>query len=79
VILARRKGKQWFIAGINGENMEKVFELDLSFLSNQATEATLLHDSRSKGGFKHDNISFSPTAPYRLSVQEYGGFVLIVE
>ena len=35
IILARRNGKTWYIAGINGETVEKDFSIDLSFLDRQ--------------------------------------------
>jgi len=35
LVVARRSGGRWYIAGINGENTEKVLSLDLSFLGNK--------------------------------------------
>jgi alpha-glucosidase len=34
-VVARKAGKKWYIAGINGENKEKELSLDLSFLSGK--------------------------------------------
>ncbi len=36
IVLARRKGDNWYIAGINGEGVEKTFTVDLSFVKNTA-------------------------------------------
>lgn len=35
VVMARRSGESWYIAGINGENESKIVKLDLSFLGDK--------------------------------------------
>ncbi|MEM7658298.1 MAG: glycoside hydrolase family 97 catalytic domain-containing protein [Bacteroidota bacterium] len=37
VVIARRHGRDWFIGGINGEDEKKIWEIDLSFLSEGQT------------------------------------------
>ncbi|MEF3080488.1 glycoside hydrolase family 97 protein [Winogradskyella poriferorum] len=34
VVMARRKGDNWFVVGINGEDQSKTLDLDLSFIKN---------------------------------------------
>jgi hypothetical protein len=73
VVLARRRGTQWYVAGINGESKPKSVSLDLAGIGS---EATLLYDD-GKGGFASRTWSKSEGADLTLS--PYGGFVMIFE
>jgi hypothetical protein len=71
IIMARRKENTWFITGINGENIEKEVELDLSFVTN--TTGYII---------KEDNIGFSKETISKTNnklvfkMKPYGGFVI---
>ena len=76
VVMARRKGKTWYIGGINGMNKEKEVLLDLSaFPENK--NARLIMDADRKGHFiiKDEKI---PNA-MSISMPGNGGFVLILK
>ncbi|MCD6544295.1 MAG: glycoside hydrolase family 97 catalytic domain-containing protein [Flavobacteriaceae bacterium] len=49
VILARKKDNTWYIAGINGENTEKNFIVDLSILGMENSELSIIKDGHGKG------------------------------
>lgn len=69
VVIARRKGKTWFISGINGEATEKSFDLDLSFAENST--GVLFEDDEqtiSQKEIKNEKL--------KITVQAYGGFVI---
>jgi len=74
VILARRVGKQWYIAGINGENKENSFQLDLSFLGKKYTNGTVISDDPEKKDLFKQQIAI--TNGYKMLMQPYGGFII---
>ncbi|MBN1393252.1 MAG: glycoside hydrolase family 97 catalytic domain-containing protein [Sedimentisphaerales bacterium] len=85
VIVARRFKDDWYIAGINGENIEKSINLDLSFLKNK--EALLITDpspacaSAETGGtdnrsFATQKITIIPDKPLGIKLKGNGGFVM---
>lgn len=70
IVLARRKGDTWYIAGINGEAVEKTFTLDLSFAKN--TSGLLFMDG---AGGKLSSRSIGKE-PQTLAVPAFGGFLI---
>ncbi len=78
VVLARKFGNNWFIAGVNGENAEKTINLDLSFLKTAKTVA-LITDGKDNRSFKMQKITITPEKPLEIKLKNYGGFVIKVE
>ncbi|MCE4555429.1 glycoside hydrolase family 97 protein [Roseateles cellulosilyticus] len=70
VVLARRAGKQWFIAGLNGEDTPRELTLDLGWLGRRAGQ--LITDGDGPRDFAVQRIA-GPTA--RLTLAPRGGFV----
>lgn len=71
-VFARRKDQTWHITGINGENMEKEVEIDLSFLSENSNGFIIYEDA---SGFVRTDIS-GTTQKWKVIMQPYGGFVM---
>jgi len=76
VVIARRSGDRWFIAGINGEDRSKKFTLDLSFVPAKA-KGTMIGDGDSKFEFSRQDLS--PSDAQTVSMQGNGGFVILFE
>jgi len=74
VILARRKGKAWYIAGINGEDKSKAVDIDISKLNGLRRSGTLLYDGSEPFAFTSKNISHDGKV-LRVEMGPYGGFV----
>lgn len=72
-VVARRSGKLWYIAGINGEGKEKQLTLDLAFLSRLKAELT----SDGEPMFDTKPIRLSAATPVTLKAN--GGFVIVAE
>ncbi len=78
MILARRSGNTWYIAGINGENTVK--ELEVNFLSlklKPQASATMIADIKDR-----NDISVSKrevNVPLKIKMAAYGGFVAVVK
>lgn len=73
VVLARKTGGVWYIAGINGEHSPRTITLDVPFIST-ATEGVLIGDSDAGKDFVERKADFSK--PIQLILQPYGGFVI---
>lgn len=70
VIMARRKGTEWYVVGINGEGTPKTWTIDLSFAENKS--GTLFYDDGTKiPASKKIDDSLS-----EIQVEPYGGFVI---
>jgi hypothetical protein len=74
VVLARRTGKQWFIAGLNGTNEPMPVELELDALGRwtDATAITEGADPLMQFTARKTKVS----SPWRHSIPPFGGFVL---
>lgn len=75
VVLARRAGKRWFVAGLNGEPVEKTLSLDLSGL-RASGEAELVIDGDPL--FERRVVPAAGLARLDLTLRPHGGFVLLV-
>ncbi len=73
VVLARKKGDVWFIAGINGENSERSISMNLSFISDKSN-GVLVTDSDNDEVFIKSDVNFS--APIKITMLPFGGFVI---
>jgi len=73
VVIARKSGNRWFVAGINGENMEKELTIDLSPLGNIPTEIELIVDGNGARDLQSSVVA--PTdSKISIRLQPYGGF-----
>lgn len=73
VVLARRKGDTWYIAGINGENSERTVTLNLPF-SNDESKGILITDSVGSKDLIENEVNCS--AQIDITMYPYGGFVI---
>jgi alpha-glucosidase len=78
VVLARRKGTEWYIAGINGEAVSKEFSLALQFLDEGTYQAQLIMDGKKAGSFNSTRMSFKNSTSQIIGVNPFGGFVMIL-
>ena len=71
LVLARRAGKQWFVAGFNAETSIKTVALDLGFLKGR--EAELIGDGEGMRDFHVGRLKATAKTP--LTMKPSGGFV----
>lgn len=76
VIIARRDASTWYVAGINGQNQDKSFKIDLPFISNK--KGRLITDGTNKRSFQQKIINLD-SDPLELKIKAHGGFVLVFE
>jgi hypothetical protein len=74
VVLARRAGEQWFIAGLNGEDQPREIAVDLSFIG-QTAQGVLIEDGESAQKLRCRKTGAGSGATLRLTMPPAGGFV----
>ncbi len=78
VVMARRNGDTWYVAGINGQNSEETLNVDLSFLGKGKWNGILITDDPGRIFIKKSLESVNSSAN-RLELKPYGGFVIIAQ
>lgn len=87
VVMARRDGKTWYVAGINGTNEPKQVNIDWSFLGKSA-KATMFFDpnvqndtyQNVKGrGFDVQTVKIKAKSRQAVNILPRGGFVMVVK
>ena len=76
-VMARKSGNKWYVAGINGENKDKMLDLDLSFLKNK--KALLITDGMEALSFSNETITVPANGMLKMPVKPNGGFVMVFE
>lgn len=76
-VIARRSGKVWYIAGINGTSLPLSVTPDWSPVFGKEMSVTIYQDKGDKPGLGFD-ISQETSLPSELTVPGQGGFVMVV-
>ncbi len=76
VVLARRKGNKWYVAGINGSNDKLTINLDLSPLKKSSKSITTFMDKATKTN--PWDIKTLKKLPKTIELQPRGGFVMVL-
>ena len=82
VVLARRSGETWYVAGINGTDNKKVLDVDLSFISGAKCVQTFADADPTQyqlAGNKDWLITKGNQIPKQIATQPRGGFVLVIK
>lgn len=79
MILARKKGEDWFIAGINGEEISKNITIDFSFLPKGDFDGVFIKDAEDPRSFDSENIHITSSDKLAVKMNNFGGFVLHVK
>ena len=77
VVLARRSGKTWYIAGINGTDQEKEIDLNAGFIGSDIQNITRFADN-SKAESKWAITSVNQI-PEKITCQPRGGFIFVIQ
>lgn len=75
IVLARRKGQVWYIAGLNGEKEGKVVKVDCSFI--EKGKVTLIKDGTPPSTFSKDEFELKEKA-FEIYLAPRGGFAGII-
>jgi hypothetical protein len=77
VILARRAGDRWFVAGMNGENATKALEFDLP-VACRGRAGRWFADGDGPGVFDLRSLPPGPGTGLEAELKPFGGFVLVI-
>lgn len=75
IVLARRSGERWYVAGINGSDTEKALTLDLREL-RAATGQLIAEGTEGGAAFRQETVDLPADGPWPIKVPARGGFVL---
>ena len=78
VVMARRKGNVWYVAGINGTNEMKTLEVKLDFIKGKGKNI-LFVDNPSQDKANPWVITNPKRLPSSITCQPRGGFVMVFE
>jgi alpha-glucosidase len=83
VVLARKSGSRWYLAGINGSAGEKSLSLDLAVLSgvegSKAKKAMLLKNSQGDNFIDQQPVTLLPNKKENITLGAHDGFVMVLE
>lgn len=79
VILARRHGNKWYIAGNNAEESVKKLELDLSRFITSDSKVTIIYDDKKTREPHFRELKVKNSAKVPVEILPNGGFVIEVE
>ena len=79
VVLARKGDNRWYIAGINGEAVEKTISLDLSKLPELGDNFHLITDGSENGSFEQKTVKLDAERKIEIQLKPNGGFVMFSE
>jgi hypothetical protein len=74
VVIARKAGNKWYIAGINGEKTERTLTLNIPFI-NKTARGTLITDAENANELVKTNIKISRS--FNITMKPNDGFVVI--
>jgi hypothetical protein len=79
-LIARKTGNKWYVAGLNGEDIEKPLTLDLSFLKNkQGKFITTETGVKNESSFATKNITVPAMGQIQITLKGNDGFVAVFE
>ena len=79
VLMARRSGKMWYVAGINGEKIAKDFSCQLPFIHKECMAKLIIDKPSANNETEIRNVPIGENGEIQVSIQPYGGFVLIID
>ncbi len=80
IAIARRSGDKWYIAGINGQTLPKLFSLNLSLFKRK--KGILITDGDGPGQFSQREIDFTSgkdRVKTELEIKPAAGFVIVLQ
>jgi len=78
VLIARKSGETWYLAGINGEDNEKTIDVVLPFVDN-AGSYMIITDGKDDRSFSAEKFKYETGKNIKTTLKSYGGFVVKFE
>ncbi|MBT2560997.1 glycoside hydrolase family 97 protein [Pedobacter sp. ISL-68] len=78
IVIARRKGKLWYVAGLNGKDTPQTLDLNLKFLGNADYSLQLFKDGADTKSITSETKSIKKSGILQIQCLPRGGFAGIV-
>lgn len=78
VVIASRKGKLWYVAGINGEKNSKDLSFKLPFLKGNNYNLNIIMDGKDMYSFENSISTLKKNDAIKIKMLENGGFVAVL-
>lgn len=78
VVLARKSGDSWYVAGINGESTDRDMNVTLSFLGDTRYTVTLITDAEAANEFETSTRAVTGQDRIEVRLKPYGGFAAVL-
>ena len=79
-VVARKAGNKWYVAGINGENINKELTLDVSFLKNKNGRLIISGvENNDEPTFDVKKIVIPVSGKMNITLKGNDGFVAVIE
>jgi len=75
VVIARRKGNVWYIAGINGKDEELSTPINLDFITN-VSDIQAFQDAKDEESWEIENLS---QLPQKIDFKPRGGALFVAK
>ncbi|MBN1781649.1 glycoside hydrolase family 97 catalytic domain-containing protein [bacterium] len=79
VIMARKKGEQWFVGGLNGRDENQTLTVHFDFLGPELYLLQLIRDGNNDSSFKTESIHVQNTDTLEVDCLPRGGFTGILQ
>ncbi len=79
VIIAREKGKKWYIGGLNGLNKAQTLKISFNFLRKGIYHLQLIKDGKNDSTFSYESADVKKGDLVKVKCLPRGGFVGIME
>jgi len=76
VVLARKKGEDWYFAGINGQSSAQAVQFDFSLLGSGRFQALKISDGESARQLVDESQIVRQEDKIQLNMPAFGGFVI---
>ncbi len=78
VVLARKSGDSWYVAGINGDKAGRDVDVPLSFLGDTRCTVTLITDAQAARTFETSTRTVTGQDGIKVGLKPYGGFAAVL-
>ncbi len=78
VVIARRSGSTWYVAGINGDTHDKAISVDLSFIGKANKASLITSDSANTNNVMEQKLNLKRNPLVKIPLKGKDGFVIQV-
>ena len=79
VIMTRKKGKQWYIAGLNGKDVPQTLIVKFDFLGKGNHSFQLIKDGKDDKSFSSEIVKVKKGDTLKIECLPRGGFVGVIK